>query len=291
MFFSQRKVFQITAAFSICITLTQPTWAVTCEESFHAEGDPRNGAEYFASKDIQNTSVSSALNQLSHIASADGFNVLGMELNATNGALTIEQSKGVQRPFLIKLDATKSSSGSNVTIQTRLNKGVTAQADDMRKNMCGMLNRVQSGEVGEKIAAEAATKNNANAATEITAVLLARDLFRMKKKVGGDKAGADVITARYKGQRFLLDGQVSQPIDLSDTTLLWYRTRKEPGFLPLIEDQNSILWAAIVCEMAPEHKVRALTLEENDWAKLSGTVSHYQLGTPDKLVLKGCKFF
>ncbi|MFB9886855.1 hypothetical protein [Balneatrix alpica] len=36
-------------------------FANSCENAFREEGDPRNGAEYFASKDISNISVSGVI--------------------------------------------------------------------------------------------------------------------------------------------------------------------------------------------------------------------------------------
>lgn len=278
------------AAFVFALSLAGAASAATCEDSFREEGDPRNGAEYFASKEVADISVSGALGQLSALAAADGFNVLGLESNAQSGTLTIEQAKGVKRPFLIQLAARKVAAGSHVTIQTRLHQGVTAKKEDMRGNMCGMLNRIKSGAEGEKIAAAAHPKAGSAAPTTITAIELARELWRLKKKVGGDKAGADNITANYKGRRFLLDGQVYEPLDHGSSVDLWYHTAKAPGILNTVEDNNSAIWAVIACEMAPAHRTRALKLQGKDWAKLAGTVSHYQLGTPDRLVLKDCAF-
>lgn len=264
--------------------------ANTCEESFREEGDPRNGAEYSAFKRMPGTSVNSALGQLSALAASDGFNVHGIEADASGGKLTIEQAKGVSRPFLIHFKASSSGNGSEVSVSTRLNRGVTARAEDMRNNMCGMLHRVKAGPEGEQIAKAATTRAGGGGPVETTAILLARDLFRLKKQVGGDQAGADTITARYKGRQYRLDGQVYEPLDQGSRVDLWYHTYRAPGILNTIEDTNSVYWAVVSCQMAADQNARALRLQGKDWAKLVGTVSHYQLGTPDKLVLKDCRF-
>ncbi len=108
--------------------------------------------------------------------------------------------------------------------------------------------------------------------------------------MGGDQAGANTITARYKGRQYRLDGQVYEPLDQGSRVDLWYHTYKAPGILNTIEDTNSVFWAVVTCQMAANQKDRALKLQGKDWAKLVGTVSHYERGTPDKLVLKDCRF-
>ncbi|MFB9886856.1 hypothetical protein [Balneatrix alpica] len=188
------------------------------------------------------------------------------------------------------MEAKKSGAYTSVSISTRLHRGVIAKREDMRRNMCGMLDRVLSGAEGESIAKKQLLQKPSNAATEMSAIDLARDLFRLKKRVGGDQSGADAISARFVGQRYVVDGQIYEPLDQGSRVDIWYRTYKEPGFLNSIEDQNSVYWATIVCQMNAGESGRALKLQGYDWAKLEGVVSHYELGTPDRFVLKECKF-
>ena len=279
----------LISAFFLAATATT-AGAATCEDNFKEEGDPRNGAEYSASKNIPGLSVRGALGQLSAIAKADGFNVLGLESNGQSGKLTLEQAKQVKTPFLIHIVATQAADGSDVAISTRLNRGVTAKSTDMRKNMCGMLNRVVAGSEGEKLAETSAAQSGSSAATEITAILLARDLYREKSKIKSDQLAAELLSARYKGRKFLLDGQVHEPLPNEGRIDLWYHTFKAPGILNTIEDNNSVLWATVVCQMAPDQSARAAKLQGNDWAKLQGTVLRYELGSPDRLVLQDCSF-
>jgi hypothetical protein len=264
--------------------------ASTCEDSFREEGDPRNGVEYQATKSIADLSAMGALGQLGAIAAADGFNVHGIESVGAGGKLTIEQAKGVARPFLIHIEATPAGSAAQVSISTRLNRGVTAKQDDMRRNMCGMLHRVKSGAEGEQLAKAGLQRQAAGGVVEISATELARDLHRLKKQVGGDQAGASTISARHAGKKYLLDGQVYEPLDQGNRVDIWYRTYKEPGFLNSTEDQNSVYWATIVCQMQSDQASRAMKLQGHDWAKLEGTASHYELGTPDRFVLRDCRF-
>jgi len=264
--------------------------AGSCEDSFQELGDPRNGAEYRAARSITDLSAMAALGQLSAIAATDGFNVYGIEPLGAGGKLTIEQAKGVARPFLIHIEATPSGSATSVSIATRLNRGVTARREDMRRNMCGMLQRVKSGPEGEQLGKSGLQRQAPGAGTEISAIELARELYRLQKKVGGDQAGADAITARHAGRQYRLDGQVYEPMDLGDKVILWYRTYKDPGLLQRNEDRDSMYWATIVCQMQADQADRARRLRGYDWAKLEGTALRYELGTPDKFVLKDCRF-
>lgn len=119
-----------------------PLFAASCEDSFKAEGDPRNGAEYFATTLVSDLSVTTAMGQLQTIATADGFKVHNDKSNLKEGKLIIEQVSG-SRPFLILITGVEKGTASALFIQTRLNPGASAKTEDMRQAMCGMLARVK----------------------------------------------------------------------------------------------------------------------------------------------------
>jgi hypothetical protein len=231
-------------------------FAASCEDNFKTEGDPRNGAEYFAAVVVSDVSVESALGQLQGIATADGFKVLNEESNSSAGKLTIEQSKG-SRPFLIYLTAAKE---------------------------------------GEANAALARKSDSSQSLIEIKPADLAKEVFDLSKKMQ-----PEIITARYKGKRYLLDGQISSPLydervasrfyDPSEVQI-WYKVARTAGWLTnTVDDRNSIIWPKPVCFMVKNQIERAKKLKENDWAKLSGTVSRYspEVGN-ERIVLENCKF-
>ncbi len=259
--------------------------ANSCEENFKAEGDPRNGAEFSTSTHIANLNASSALGQLRAIALADGFNVLGEELTATEGTLTIEQKNG-RHPFLIYLTAVNKGAAADVSINTRLNRRTVAKPEDIRKGMCGMIARIKTGAEGEKIAAAARAAIVPEPLVEIQPRWLAKDIYRMSKR-----KTAEMITAHYKGKRYLLDGTVGVPLENDGTIELWYKvTIDRNSIFETLDTKESMLWPPIVCRMAPEARARAAKLQEGEFAKLTGTVDHYWQGSPSKLVLKDCRF-
>lgn len=259
--------------------------ANTCESNFRTEGDPRNGAEFSTSANLSDLNASSALGQLRAIALADGFNVLGEELTAAQGTLTIEQKNG-RHPFLIYLTAVNKGDAADISIHTKLNRRTVAKPEDIRKGMCGMIARVKTGTEGEKIAAAARAAIVPEPLVEIQPRWLAKDIYRMSKR-----KTTEMITAHYKGKRYLLDGTVGTPLENEGTIELWYKvTIDRNGILQTLDADESTFWPPIVCRIAPEHRARAAKLQEGEFAKLSGTVSHYSQGIPSKLVLKDCRF-
>ena len=259
--------------------------ANSCDKNFLSEGDPRNGSEFSTSVGFDDVSASSALGQLRSIALADGFNVLNEELNSSQGTLTIEQKNG-KHPFLIYLSAIESGKNTEVSIRTRLNKRTIAKPEDIKAGMCGMIARIKTGAEGESIAASARAAIKPEPIVEIQPRWLAKDIYRMSLR-----KPAEMITAHYKGKRFLLDGTVGAPLENEGTIELWYKvTIDRNSIIETLDTKESSVWPPIVCQMAAEHRTRAAKLAEGEFAKLTGTVSHYWQGMPSKLVLKDCRF-
>lgn len=259
--------------------------ANSCEQNFRAEGDPRNGAEFSTSTTIANLNSSSALGQLRAIALADGFNVLGEESTSDKGTLTIEQKNG-HHPFLIYLTAVNKGAATEVSIQTKLNRRTVAKPEDIQNGMCGMIARIKTGKEGDAIAAAARAAVKPEPVVEIQPRWLAKDIYQLSKK-----QTAEMITARYKGKRYLLDGTVGIPLENEGSIELWYKvTIDRNSLFETLDTKESYVWPPIVCRMAPEHRAAAAKLQEGDFAKLTGTVSHYRQGSPSKLILENCSF-
>ncbi len=269
----------------LVLAMTAHASANTCERNFLAEGDPRNGAEFSTNTTIAELNSASALGQLRAIALADGFTVLGEEATAAEGTLTIEQKNG-HHPFLIYLTAKNNNTAADVSIRTKLNRRTVAKPEDIRAGMCGMIARIKPGAAGEKIAAAARAAIVPEGIEEIQPRWLAQDIYLLSKR-----KTAEMITAHYKGKRYLLDGTVGEPLETDGTVELWYKvTIDSNGILQTKAADQSAFWPPIVCRMADEHHARALKLQAGEYAKLTGTVSHYQPGIPSKLVLKDCRF-
>ena len=256
-----------------------------CESAFSTEGDPRNGAEYATSARIAGTTAASALGQLQSIAAADGFRVLGEDPAA--GTLTIEQAKGV-RPFLIEWQARQEGASTIVSVRTRLNRGATARAEDIRGGMSGMIARIRPGAEGNAVAAQARAGSRSGEVVAVKATALAEELGKARRRTT-----AEVLEARYRGRRYAVDGQVSAPVDSGNGLQVWFKSYQGDGnriFGQSRDQRDSTYWPAVVCVMAPADAARAMKLADHDWATMTGTVSHYRPGVPDKLMLQDCRF-
>lgn len=173
-----------------------------------------------------------------------------------------------------------------MNIRTRLNRRTAAKPEDIRSGMCGMIARIKTGSEGEKIAAAARAAIAPEPIVEIQPRWLAKDIYRMAKR-----KTAEMITAYYKGKRYLLDGTVGAPLENDGTIELWYKvTIDRNGIIETLDTKESMFWPPVVCRMAPEHRATAAKLKEGEFAKLTGTVSRYQEGMPSRLVLEDCSF-
>lgn len=257
-----------------------------CEDNFASKGDPRNGAAFSTRATVADASVASALGQLRGIATADGFKVLNEETGDKAGTLVIEQSKGVKHPFLITFEVARKGSGSEVAVRTRLDKGVTARPEDIRGGMCGMIARVKGGSEGEKLADKARKAAPGNEVIRIKAITLARELDDVARKLK-----TEVVSARYKGKVYLLDGEINkEPFENDGTIEIWYDVFREGNWLMPPEAGSEISRTQVVCRLAKDQLEEGRMLRPGDMARLTGTVARFTDGIPRKLVLEKCKF-
>jgi len=272
---------------ALCVAFgAAPALAATCEQNFGTRGDPRNGAEFFTAADAPGVSVASALGQFRVIAAADGFRVHSEEIAGGKGTLTIEQVRG--RPFLIQLGAEDKGGGrTEVSVQTRLNKGATARPEDIRGSMCGMIARLKAGRAGEQAAAASRAQTAASAGvTEVKAITLAREIDSLARRTA-----ADLLSARFKGRAYRLDGQIKEPLDDGRTVELWYDTFNEGNWFMPPEAGSEMSRAQIICVMAPDQAAEARRLRSGEYARLSGKVAFYRRsGDLHRLQFEGCRF-
>lgn len=260
--------------------------AAGCEDNFATKGDPRNGSAFSTRATVADVSVASALGQLRGIATADGFKVLNEDAGDKAGTLVIEQSKGVKHPFLITFDVTRKGGGSEVAIRTRLDRGVTAKPEDIRNGMCGMVARLKGGSEGEKLAEKARKAAPANDVIKMKAITLARELDEVARKLK-----TEVVSARYKGKVYLLDGEINkEPFENEGTIEIWYDVFREGNWLMPPEAGSEISRTQVVCRLAKDQLEEGRMLRPGDMARLTGTVVRFTDGIPRKLVLDKCKF-
>lgn len=254
--------------------------ARSCEDNFRADGDPRNGAIFSTSVTIPGLGMRSALGQMQKIALDDGFQIGNEELGEREGKLTIVQkSSMLNRGFLIHITA---DADGKVGIDTRLNRGQQAKAEDIRGSMCKMLARLKTGADADAIAAATRAKTGVDKVINIKARDLAVELGRLKTSSEDPRA----IGARYLNKVYRIDGQVRWKSDPDATPLTMdFKTVLESGMLGVPEEVLNER-PMIICVMAPDQGDFFDSLEPEDYATVIGKVAKYE---GSAITLENCR--
>lgn len=261
----------------------KPLLADSCEENFKVSGDPRNGATYLTYVTIPNLDPHSALGQMEKITLDQGF-VMGSEnYEGDSGTLTVSQKDKSdflhKRPgFPVVIQANKAN--NRLVIGLQLNRGQTANADDIRTTLCGMLNKVTMDSAGAAIADAAHAQTHSDEIINTTATDLAQKLTR---RAWGRALKPEDIVNQYMGRVYRIDGQVSimmtpgeaiarsQSIQNGSNSInISYDTSKVK--VGLLGTQVGSQTASITCHTDPKQLERFLALRNGDYATLIGKV-------------------
>lgn len=282
--------------------------AGSCEETFKAVGDPRNGLTYQGTVKVPGLSVGSALGQLQKLAADDGFQVGGESISGDTGELSFMQAN-VNPPLAIR--ALANGSGE-VAIVTKPAPGQKFPVEAARANICGMLAKLKAGKEGEAIAAAARAKSGTGRTIDAKAVDLSAEIGREVKKTmgplnnvsfkdlmlgtrstpGGSKIDATFapLVAKYVGRTYRIDGQiytVSASSARDTIGRINYLVTPTRGLLRVRQDSNyNNLNYGIECKMALDQEEFFSTLREQDWVTLVGKVEEFG---PQGMVLRDCR--
>lgn len=112
----------------------------SCEAEFSMSGSKERGSFYATMQRIPGIDDRTIIRRLSAIAQADGFQIDSEEATAGEANLAFRQrASSSARGFM--LDA--KSKGGTVALTVGMPPGMTADPDQMRANMCGMLARIE----------------------------------------------------------------------------------------------------------------------------------------------------
>lgn len=237
-----------------------PVFAGSCEDSFQKQGNLFTGTSYTASVDVPDSNVKSVMGQMRGIAVGKGMDVLSEDLDG--GSLLIEEPETMaHKPLPMIISATSQAEASRVTAKLKLNKGAFGSADEIRKQLCGMLSQLKSGKAGAHLADKGSTATAKP--TEINSFMLSEQITRQ----AGDNLA--VIDARYKGKTFRVHGRTTGASPNSDGTY-------NIGFGS--SDSNSFSKVAITCQMERNQAAYALSLNNGETITLTGTFDHFESG-------------
>jgi hypothetical protein len=284
------------------------TLAATCEETFKAIGDPRNGLAFLAERSMPGLSVDSALGQIRRYGLDEDFIVGADTMDGKDGQVYLVQDSS-NPPVVVTFTA---RSDGMVGLATKLARGQKMEVEAGKQNMCGMLNKLKTGKEGEAIAADARSKSDMNRVTDTTAVDLSESLGKEAKKLSramnagsfkdlllGTHTSPDQLrdrnamlmplVAKYTGRKYRIDGEVytasiNQYSGVGEVA--WLVTKKR-GLLGIRQDDDMNNGQfTVVCAVARDQIPLVMTLRIHDFAKLEGTVDRIDLSG---VHLKDCR--
>lgn len=283
--------------------------AQTCEQSFEAIGDPRNGMLYTATVKKPGLSVSSALGQLQKYATDEGYSIGGESIVGDVGEVSFTRTKDLRTPIIYQAQATQSG---EVSFSAKLARGQQANADDVRSTFCRVLNGLKTNREGESIAAAARAKSGSGQIIDAKATELSAQLQReirktmagvnSKGKLGNLLVGSSnyatggeinqafaPIRAKYLGQKYRIDGQIYTVSKghYSDRMDIGYLVTQSHGLLGIRASSTyNSNYFTINCTLPPDQAKFFATLSEGDFVKLEGAVADI---TTEGMQLRDCR--
>lgn len=267
--------------------------AATCEATFQAVGDARNGQRFAAERSIPGISMRSALGQMRSMALSVGHEASGDMITAEDGTILLTQREGVTIPVVTvgQVDA-----AGKVFVTVKLARGQVVREEDARAGLCGqLLDRIKPGKEGEAIAEAARLASRFDVPVTTTAEALSAEVGKDAKRlsrsmttaplrglIGNRNAGEGdellmPFAAKYMGRRYVLDGKadtVQQARMGDDAVAVSYLVTQPKGLLRsrAASNYDDVSAYNVDCVLAPDQRLLAGTLRRGDFVKLAGTV-------------------
>lgn len=290
------------------LALSAVARASTCEDTFQAVGDPRNGLLFTGEVQLPELSVSSALGQLQQIALSKSYEIGNESIVGDSGELLFTQTN-LRQPIVMQAQA---DSSGKVTLGTKLARGQKVEIADARKEICSILAMLKTGKEGEAIAAAAREKTGAGQVIDAEAPKLSAEIGRDIKKtmagvsskgvLGNILVGSEnyatageaneafaPIVAKYKGRNYRIDGQIYTVSrnQFNGELRIAYLVTQTRGLLGIRQsstyNSNNFM---IECKLPPDQDKFFSTLSEGDWVKMAGTVD---VITTQGMELRDCR--
>lgn len=285
----------LLAALALCPSLAL---AGTCEDNFTSQRDPRNGAEYRTSTTVVGVGVGSALAQLRVIAQGNKYKYLNETGDERSGTLTMEYPRAMAyEAFPVAFTATARGAATELSVHTRTSRGTNFKDAESRAHLCGLLAQVKPGARGDALAASVRKAEGAGASQVVS--IAPRKLSdeiekQIRNSLRGPGASPQIISERYKGRRYRIDGQLYTketntygPRPNSHGRQVTFDIVKKDNLLRAAETSAAAhTQTQIVCELAPGQEGYADRLEPGDYMTLTGTFRVYQDGL---FILTGCR--
>lgn len=252
-----------------------------CTATFQKGGNPLTGLRYSASSSLPSLSPESAIGQLRAIVLGKNYQILSEE--PESGTMVFEQPmSGKARAIQLAATASDEGGAGTVKIEARLPRGMLAQEEMARTEICAILAQLKGGSAGEAAAAKGKTaQGKAPAPLRMSAFALSNLILN-----DSDKNPAAILP-RYRGRVFTVFGTIDSiyPGSQGDTTIYFKQT--DPMALPVQLPGQQRDKGRVLCRLAKGQSSFAMTRKINDKITLTGTFDDFD-NADNTISLKDC---
>lgn len=247
---------------------TQTSAAGACEANFAKSGSPFSGTQYTSSITVDNLSPVDALNQVRGIMIAEKMDVITED--PEGGTLLVEQrATATTRAIPTLVSVTSKGATTQIDMMVKIDKGVLAKQEDIKRYLCELLAKAKGGEAGRLAATQGAKAQNAEFSAQ-------KDAFVFSMEIANEaKANAVALNARHKGRTYTLSGKIDYiQQDGDDYNVSFDIPEMRNRTLSPLPGQANFR-VGLACLFRPNQLATVLTLREKQRVTLTGTFYRY----------------
>lgn len=255
-------------------------FAGQCEDSFSKAGNMITGQRFSARVTVPDLSPASAIQQLRGIVVAKQYQVITDD--PESGAMLFEQAmQNGARGFPLTASAVSDGKSGTVTIEAKLKRGMSAQDNEAKTQLCSLLAQLKGGKAGAQAAAKGkSATNKAQPALKMSVLAFSNTILN-----DWDKNKAAVVP-RYKGRSFIIHGRVDSVYPNSDGSYSVYYEKIDPMSLPIVLPGQQRDHVQVICRVPKSQSTFALTLKTNARITLQGVFDDFNY---PRIWLTDCK--
>lgn len=242
--------------------------ASECEGAFSKSGSPFSGTSYNSRITVGDLSAQDALGQMRGILVAEKMDVITEDVDG--GILLVEQrATATARAIPTTVSVSARDAAAVVDMTVKIDKGVLAKQEDIKRYMCGLLAKLQGGDVGRLASAQGAQAKNAAFAATMDAFMFSMDI------ANESKANAVAVNARHKGRSYTLSGKIDYiQEDGEDYNVSFEIPDMRDRVLSSLPGQADFR-VGVACLFRPNQLATVLTLRDKQRVTFAGTFYRY----------------
>jgi hypothetical protein len=249
-------------------TGAQTSASSACESNFAKSGSPFSGTQYTSSVTVDDLSPAEALSQVRGILIAEKMDVITED--SESGTMLAEQrATATTRAIPTLVSVTGKGTATRIDMMVKIDKGVLARQEDIKRYMCELLAKAQGGEAGRLAATQGAKAQNAEFSAK-------KDAYVFSMEIANEaKANVVALNARHKGRTYTLSGKIDYIQQDGDDYNLSFEIpeMRDRALGPLPGQAN--FRVGLACLFRPNQLATVLTLRAKQRVTLTGTFYRY----------------